>query len=246
LLVLSAFDIVHTDPSDPFDLGLGFNIAIIDNDRSRRGGDMLLSSAGASAATSFDGMPPSDDAHLRLFPFDSLFGSLNNHGGETGRIEEQQLRNLLLEVSNKYRLQDGNSGDSTILNADKLAQGSGASGSAARRSRSKKRRQTAQERAAVSKESTPSMEREAQYLAGGGRVVSEKFGTSGYDVRDATGARAESSSFGDEVFSFTGFVFTCCCILLSFLYFHNIVLVGFQWIAHCVSASRFRSLSNRS
>ena len=49
MLVLSAFDIVHTEPNDPFDLGLGFNLGIIDNDRSRQEQQLLQQQEQAGA-----------------------------------------------------------------------------------------------------------------------------------------------------------------------------------------------------
>jgi hypothetical protein len=115
LLVLYAFDIVHTDPSDPFDLGLGFNRGIADNDRGRRGAgavlsgsDALPSAAGLTAealAEAVDSLRSAlkgdlggllggavDDAHRRLFPLDSLGPGQR----PSQRLTEQHLRDLLL------------------------------------------------------------------------------------------------------------------------------------------------------
>jgi hypothetical protein len=113
--VLYAFDIVHTDPSDPFDLGLGFNRGIADNDRGRRGAgavlsgsDALPSAAGLTAealAEAVDSLRSAlkgdlggllggavDDAHRRLFPLDALGPAQR----PSQRLTEQHLRDLLL------------------------------------------------------------------------------------------------------------------------------------------------------
>ena len=92
--MLSAFDIVHAEPNDPFDLGLGFNIGIIDNDRSRRG-ELLMADVlnSAVASLSLNGVlgsqSGSDDAHRRLFPSDPFVGNEQ-------QLNEQHIRNLLI------------------------------------------------------------------------------------------------------------------------------------------------------
>jgi hypothetical protein len=104
-LVLYAFDIVHTDPSDPFDLGLGFNRGIVDNDRSRRGDHFMADAlTDAVASLGLDGSPAGllgsaavDDAHKRLFPADPTSSGNNLFSAEEGVRLTQQLKDLLSE-----------------------------------------------------------------------------------------------------------------------------------------------------
>lgn len=113
LLVLYAFDIVHADPNDPFDLGLGFNRAIADNDRSRKGATAALGGYDLAAGLTAEAFSEAveslrsalkgdlggllggagDDAHRRLFPFDPLTAA---DGRNSQRLAEQHLRDLLL------------------------------------------------------------------------------------------------------------------------------------------------------
>jgi hypothetical protein len=114
LLVLYAFDIVHTDPTDLFDVGLGFNRGIKDNDRSRKG-DLPFPGADGSAPTA-EGLGEAadflrsaskgdldalllgvgDDAHKRLFPFDAFGGSAGEGGGHQRRAQRLTEQHLLL------------------------------------------------------------------------------------------------------------------------------------------------------
>ena len=110
--MLYAFDIVHSDPSDLFDLGLGFTQGIFDNDRTRRGGSPIAAAPvpGDAVHEAVDYLRNAlkggllggtDDAHQRLFPFDSLSSSsLAEEAAydqrQIKRLTEQHLRDLLV------------------------------------------------------------------------------------------------------------------------------------------------------
>jgi len=119
LLVLYAFDLVHTNPSDASDLGLGFNRGIVDNDRGRRGDHFMVDALSDAVASlgldnalagllGFHGEV--NDAHKRLFPHDSASASassqhsaahhaaaslLKDGNNVLDKLTEQHLRDLL-------------------------------------------------------------------------------------------------------------------------------------------------------
>ena len=115
--MLYAFDLVHTNPSDTSDLGLGFNRGIVDNDRGRRGDHFMVDALSDAVASlgldnalagllGFHGEV--NDAHKRLFPHDSASASsqhsaahhaaaslLKDGNNVLDKLTEQHLRDLL-------------------------------------------------------------------------------------------------------------------------------------------------------
>jgi hypothetical protein len=70
---------VRSEPNDPFNLGLGFNLGILDNDRSNNG-VVLIGKALKDAVTSSSAFENLDfQSEQRYISFDSLFGESRDY-----------------------------------------------------------------------------------------------------------------------------------------------------------------------